>query len=135
VNHGAKIFSGAREYDMRELLILCLTPGIPLEWVVNAGRLGSVRRSELKRLIQSATPDEIDAGIENAASITEDDAFAMLKIIPDNYRGAIPLPAQLWLQASPLVDRKVAKLLGVKPNRIWRWRNTIHFDPLTGVRL
>jgi hypothetical protein len=86
-------------------------------------------------MIACATPEDHAKAKDNAASITEDDALKMLELTPFNYRGAIPLYAQLWLQAAPETDAKIAKQLGIKRERVCRWRNTNNFDPLTGTRL
>jgi hypothetical protein len=132
---GSAIFSGKAQREPADLVVLALTPGIPFEWIVHVGRLNSVYKSELKRLVNDATPEQIALAHENASSITEDDAWAMLAIIPDDYRGAIPLYAQLWLQQTAETDAVIAKRLNKGRTRILRWRSTNNFDPLTGVRL
>lgn len=132
MKYGANLLYGPRVWSA-EIPILALTPGIPTEWVLHAGKFSGVRAYQLKRF--EPTPEDHAKAEANAASITEDDAFAMMTVIRQNYRGVIPLYSQLWLQASPLTDGEIAKALGIKAHRVFRWRNVTNFDPVTGVRL
>lgn len=132
--YGNHLLYGPRVWSA-EIPILALTPGIPFEWVIHAGNFGSVRSSELKRMLAAPTEDQLSSAQVNASSIDEQDAFAMMKLIRQNYRGVIPLYSQLWLQASPLTDAAIAKALGIKAARVTRWRHATNFDPVTGVRL
>jgi hypothetical protein len=137
MKHGNFVFEARPSWEghEREVLILALTPGIPFEWIIKVTRMGSVRKAALRRMIEAVTTEDHAKAEENAASITEQDGFRMLKVIPHDYRGAIPLYAQLWLQSTPQTDAEVARILGVKRERVCRWRNTNNFDPLTGVRI
>jgi hypothetical protein len=131
------ILDGRRKWDGHEdeILVLALTPGIPFEWIIQVTNAGSVRKAQLKRMIAAATPSDMEKAKANAASITESDAYAMLKIIRPDFHGAVPLYAQLWLKASPKTDAAIAKELGLHKARIAHWRHKINFDPLTGERL
>jgi hypothetical protein len=131
----AGILDGKPVWTLPDVLTLALTPGIPPEWVIGAGKFRTIRASELKRLIRDATPEDHARAQTNAASITTEDGWAMLENTPPAYRHAMPLYAQLYLQLTDETDAAIGKRLGVHPSKILRWRTTINFDPLTGVRL
>lgn len=133
--YGRHLLEGTRQFILPDVLILTLTPGIPFEWVLHVGNFGTVRKSELRRLIATATTEDHAKAIDNAASITLEDAFAMLNVTRPEFHGAVPMYAQMWLQASRETDAMIARILGLKPSRIMHWRTKINFDPLTGARL
>jgi hypothetical protein len=122
-----------RRKDRHALVVVAITPGIPFLWVIAAANLSTVPAGYLKFAVRNATEAQQALAIENAASVTEDDAWKMLQVTPLNYRHAVPLYAQMWLRQTPLIDREVAQLLGTTRTRVMRWRNQAEFDFLTGV--
>lgn len=130
MKHHAGILDGTPRLDEAELLILVHTPGIPLEWVMAS--FPAYRRRQIRDLADQPAPPEAD---ENAASITEDDALEMLRVIGPRYTGAIPLYSKLALNQSDTTAKDLAREFGVSKARVNWWRTRNVFCPLTGVRL
>ena len=51
---------------------------------------------------------------------------------PGWYAGAVPLYAQLALQADRRSDAEIARVLGVAWHKVIHWRRNAVFCPLTG---
>jgi predicted XRE-type DNA-binding protein len=136
LNIDAGILEGKpKRTNLHDLVVVAITPGIPLRWVIVAANLNTVQKGYLKYAVRNATEAQKALAVENAASVTEEDAWLMLKATPPTYREAVPLYAQMWLKASPMIDREVATLLGVTRHKVMRWRNQTDFDFLTGVSI
>jgi hypothetical protein len=132
----AGILDREPKWDQRHALVLAHTPGIPLEWIYAALRLGEVRRAQLVAMVRN-TPDGEwrDYGLKNAESIVAGDGWKMLEAVCPRYAGPAPLWSQFDLQNSRRSDAANAALLSVNRKKVWRWRVNAIFDPLTGVRL
>jgi hypothetical protein len=127
------ILSGAPAWHPDEVIILALTPGIPVEWIYAALRLGPKRRRRLRDMMDGASCHEL--ALENAASIVEGDGWRMIEAVCPGYSGAAPLYTQLELRNDHRSDAAIARVLGVDRQKVRRWRVNPVFDPLTGVRL
>jgi hypothetical protein len=120
-------------WDEQSFVTLALTPGMPIEWIVHCSKIGKIRGAELKRITADLIPSQ--AALDNAASVTPEDAWRMLEVMPRNYRGQIPLYAQLVLKEDPRPSHEIGKQLKVPDYKIQRWRRATIFDPLTGARI
>lgn len=96
VRHG---WRGELEPELsRELVILCRTPGIPIEWLYQVFKWSPAMRRKVMALLNSVDDVNVQAE-ENRHSVTLEDGFAMLWVLdpPHGYHGAIPLWSQLAL--------------------------------------
>jgi hypothetical protein len=137
VNVDCGILSGAPRWKPRhDALVLAFTPGIPLEWLYAALRLGSVRRRQLREMIAAADRTKLAAlGQANAASVRHGDGWKMLQAVAPVYAGAAPLWSQIDLCEDRRSDGEIGRELGVNRQKVRRWRVNSVFCPLTGVRL
>lgn len=132
----AGILTGTPEWDRAGLLVLAHTPGVPIEWIYAAARLGPRRRAKLRDLIHASQEGEFPIlGLENAQSVEPGDGWTMLTAVCPYYSGPVPIWSQMFLRADPRSDAEIARVLGVDRKKIWRWRSRSVFDPLTMVRL
>lgn len=137
MKYHAGILWGMPQWEnQREVLILALTPGVPLEWIYKALGLEWRRRRRLRAMLAwSQSTDYPHLGLENAASVREGDGWMMLQVVCPGYSGPAPLASQLELRNSARSDTENAKLLGVDRKKVWRWRSNPVFDPLSGARM
>lgn len=136
MKYHAGILDGKPEWDRLQLLVLGHTPGVPLEWIYAAARLGWRRRTALRDMLASSKTGEFPSlGQMNAASIAQGDGWKMLEAVCPGYAGPVPLWSQIELQNSARTDQANADLLGVERTKVWRWRKRNVFDPLTGSRI
>lgn len=118
-----------------DLLVLALTPGVPVEYVWAIAGLGWRRRNQLWDQMDGANADQRRAAALNAESMTQEDGWAMLLALPKGYSGAVPLWSQLALQARAEPLGEISQQLGQDRQRVGRWRRKTVFCPLTGARL
>ncbi len=136
MKYSAGILHYHPQWSPLELVVLGLTPGVPLEWIYSAAGLGWRRRRKLLDLIDANRSDEIlEKARENAASVVQGDGLLMLEVVCPRYSGPAPLWSQIELQNDRRSDALVAAALGVSRKKVWRWRTNAVFDPLTCVRL
>lgn len=136
MKYSAGILHHRPQWNPLELVVLALTPGMPLEWIYSAAGLGWRRRRKLLDLIAAYRSDELlDMARENAASVVQGDGFLMLEVVCPRYSGPAPLWSQFDLQNDRRSDAAIAAVLGVSRKKFWRWRTNAVFDPLTGARL
>lgn len=135
MKYHAGILDGEAKWDPLELIVLGLTPGVPLEWVYAGAKLGWRRRANLLGLIDANRSDEIlEMARDNAASVAEGDGLKMLEAVCPRYSGPAPLWSQIELQNDVRSNGAIARELGVHVDKVRRWRTKAVFDPLTGVR-
>jgi len=118
-----------------ELCILVQTPGIPIEWLYFVFAWSDRTRRFVRDW--SDTADHSAEAKANAASITNDDAWRMIRVMhkPETFAGAVPFAVSLALQADPRIDRELAEDIGIPVQKALGWRFRKVFHPLTGERL
>lgn len=130
------ILSQEPRFDPFDALVLAHTPGMPLEWIYAALRLGRGRRRTFRKMIDAANKAEFERlGAENAQSAEPGEGLKMPEAVCPGYAGAVPLYSQLDLRADPRSDGAIASEFGVSRFQVMRWRTRPVFCPLTGVRL
>ena len=130
------VLDGNPRWNPDEALVLAFTPGIPLEWIYAAFRLGEKRRKMLRDMIDGADCDALaDLGKANAASVVQGAGLKLIDAVCPGYAGAAPLRTMIDLQADRRSDGAIARLLGVDRQKVRRWRTNHVFCPLTGVRV
>lgn len=130
------ILAGTPKWDPYEALVLAFTPGVPLEWLYAALRLGHTRRRKLRDMIHAADAEALgELGRENSAGIVQGDGLKMLEAVCPGYSGPAPLWSQLELQADARSDAAIARELGVDRQKVRRWRVNSVFCPVSAVRL
>jgi len=136
VNADCGILAGNPEWDQHDIVVLALTPGIPLEWIYAALGLGQIRRRRLRDMIDAANRDQVMPLAEaNAASVVQGDGWKMLEAVCPGYAGAVPFWSQIELRQDPRSDGAIARVLRVDRQKVRRWRVKPVFCPLTMVRL
>lgn len=119
-----------------QVAVLAFTPGVPIEWIYAALKLGHRRRLKLRKMIDRCQQsDFVELGLENAASVVQGDGMKMLQAVCPGYSGAAPLWSQMELQNDQRTDGAIAAELGVSRQKVRRWRVNAVFDPLTSQRL
>jgi hypothetical protein len=124
--------------NLTELLILCHTPGIPIQWVFAVFKLSSYYRRKLRSALNEAPEEILRLAKENALTVQPGDGLRMLRVMDprEKYVGQVPLWTTLDLRALNLKDSKAfAQELGVDHSQIGQWRRSKVFDPLTGARI
>lgn len=145
VTSGAKkadfdFFRGIPPERRLEFTAFAITPGIPIEFVLNICKLSSpARRWIAKDIIRELGDEAKPLAVENAGTITVEDGIALLKALRMPYKGAPPYWSVLALQAlhrdAKQTDKMLAAQFGVASHRIHLWRHSRVYCPMTLKRL